>query len=359
MSSFNKVGMYVITIVLGAILVSDGYSSSLLNINSPEEGKIFEGGTPYQLNIDVHHTSDNDVGFQFEWRPLTIPGQFPPGSNYKKENVQILKKEQNYGGIKWNTRVQVLLPKGGDWRIKAWQQLPKPSPSPLIETNYRQFQLIDSKQLFFYGEISASPSNYTGPCPVDIHYSAYIGSAMKGRVFYQFIRSWDSASTPVMELKFDEPSLEYISGSYPYPVSSSDPTSGWIAMKVFKNNLEFISNHADFSLICLADLDPGQKKFSIWKSLPELSPPPLSCQTCVSIFKQITDIDQKSMPLVREGEVLIADDRQHEAKVQRLKEIESLLESNMIKRRALVDQYNQQKLKYQILHRKPTSQKEH
>ena len=358
MSNFNKVGMYVAIIVLGALLFSDGYSFSLLNINSPEEGQIFAGGTPYKLILAVHHSPGNDVGFQFEWRPLTIPGQFPVGSNYKKENVQILKKDENIGGVKGNTQVQVLLPKGGDWRIKAWQQLPKPSPSPLIETNYRQFQLIDSEQSFFYGEITASPNNYTGPCPVDIHYSAYVGSAMKGRVSYQFIRS-DSVSLPAVELQFDKPGLEYIAGNFPYPVSLSDPASGWIAIKVFKDNLEFISNHADFSLLCLADLDPGQKIFPIWKSLPELAPPPVSCQKCVSIYKQITDLDQKNMPLVHEGEALIAADGQYKAKAQRLKKIESLLQSNMLKRRALVDQYNQQTLKYQMIQRKPTSQKEH
>ena len=133
-----------------------------------------------------------------------------------------------------------------------------------------------------------------------------------------------------------------------------------MALKVFANGNEYISNHADFKLSCQPAIDPNlvnviKKNFIDWKSLEKLSPPPQTCQVCVSTYNQIAGIDQKSMPLVQEGEGLVASGGQEKAKVQRLNQIKSQLDSNMIQRRSLINQYKSQLSSFEMMQKRPAN----
>jgi hypothetical protein len=306
----------------------------LVTILSPEESQAFYGST-YNLSVKLQHTPGYDVSLRFEGKSLQVPGMFP-ADNCKFETVQVLSKYESPPGT---TIMNVLIPKSGDWRMRAMEQ-PKQSPKPGITGPNRQFLVIAPGQKTVYAEISASQSNYAGPCPVSITYKGLIGSAIKGSVQYQFIRSWDSGTTPLQTEKLDAPGTIQVTTNYPfdYKANPSDPTSGWVALRVIGGGKEYISNHANFTISCQIAIDPNLMKYlSVslggWKSLEKMSPPPQACQGCVSTYNQIAGIDQKSMPLVQEGEGLLGAGAQDKTKEPRLNQIKTQLDANMVQRK--------------------------
>ncbi len=148
-------------------------ASALVTILSPTENQAFYGST-ITLSVKLQHTPNYDVGVHFQSRQLYIPGQWP--DSWTSESVQILGKNEISPGI---TLMNVAIPKGGSWRMSASEQ-PKVSPKPGASSPWREFAVIAPGQNTVASFLSASPTPYSGKCPVQIYFKGRIGSAVKG-----------------------------------------------------------------------------------------------------------------------------------------------------------------------------------
>jgi len=343
-----------LTLVVATVLLFASNVFAVVTILAPEEGQVFYGSST-TLFLKLQHTPGYDVTLRFESTPLFIPGQTPYSWEYQA--LQVLNKNEVSPGM---TNAQVLIPNGGSWRVRATEQ-PKQSPVPGIAGPLRGFLLIAPDQMTANVSLMASQYNYSGPCPVNIEYDAQIGSALKGPVMYQFVRSWDSGTTPLQTIQFDKPGTAKVKTNYPFDPQKnpSDPVAGWVGIKIVAQGKELVKK-ADFTLSCQPLFDQNLIKksvltFGAWKSLEKLNLPPQSCQQCASTYNQIADIDRKSMPLVQEGEKLAGSAGQDQSKLQRLNQIRNQLDTYMTQRRNLVNQYNSQLSSYQMMQKPPAT----
>jgi len=134
--------------------------------------------------------------------------------------------------------------------MRASEQ-PKQSPTPGISGPWREFVVIAPGQNTTAATISATPSFFSGKCPVQIYLNGKIGSAVKGTVKYAFIRSWDSVTTPVQLLTFDGPGTVDVTTNFPLnpQTDSTTPSIGWVAIKIL-GSPEILSNHANYKIVC-------------------------------------------------------------------------------------------------------------
>ena len=99
--------------------------------------------------------------------------------------------------------------------------------------------------------LRADPSNYNGPCPVEITFSGRISVAGGGgTVSYKFLRS-DGASAPVQALQFSEPGSKDIRTTWRLGAATPNfqPYEGWQSVKIF-DPTALESNQARFQLHC-------------------------------------------------------------------------------------------------------------
>ena len=91
----------------------------------------------------------------------------------------------------------------------------------------------------------ATPSLYSGPCPVTIKLSSQITVADgRGILSYTWIRN-DGASGPIESLIFDSPGTKRVTTDW---LLGSSGTR-WMALKVIEP-YELISDHIDFVIEC-------------------------------------------------------------------------------------------------------------
>jgi hypothetical protein len=140
--------------------------------------------------------------------------------------------------------------------------------------------------------------------------------------------------------------------------------TGWGRIKIVSPGQKQ-SDTAVFTIACTGQgIDPGligklNVNFNKWISLGKLSPAPQGCQGCTSTFNQISSIDQRSLSLVNEGQILTkkitgtANKLEKDNTARRLNEINSQLEANMSQRNGLLAQYNKQVADYNTKPRKP------
>jgi hypothetical protein len=129
--------------------------------------------------------------------------------------------------------------------------------------------------------------------------------------------------------------------------------TGWAAIKVI-SPVQKESNHAPYTIECTNAFDKGlvdkaTLSFGYWKNLGKLAPSPQTCQECLSTFNKINGIDQRYVPLVKEGEALTKglhagslSKPENDRMSRRLDEISKQLDANMTQRKGLVLQYEKQ-----------------
>ena len=86
--------------------------------------------------------------------------------------------------------------------------------------------------------------------------------------------------------------------------------------------------------------------------MEKLAMPPQACQACVGTYNQIIALDQTILPLVQEGEGLLGQGGQDQAKMQRLGKIKSQFDEKMGQRKNLINQYKTQLSAFETLQKK-------
>jgi hypothetical protein len=100
-------------------------------------------------------------------------------------------------------------------------------------------------------ELTAKPTQGTGPCPVDINFSGSITANGKGQVTYTFVRS-DGATAPVYMLEFSGSDTKQVSTTWKLGSAESLPSyTGWQTLKILSPNvLETPRDSGAFSINC-------------------------------------------------------------------------------------------------------------
>lgn len=99
--------------------------------------------------------------------------------------------------------------------------------------------------------LRADPSDYEGPCPVEIAFSGRVSVVGGGgTVSYKFLRN-DGASAPVETIEFDGPGSRSISTTWRLGAATArfNPYNGWQSIQIF-DPAEYQSNRAEFTIRC-------------------------------------------------------------------------------------------------------------
>ena len=103
--------------------------------------------------------------------------------------------------------------------------------------------------------LTASPTNFVGPCPAVITFTGKIKSTTQGAVQYKFTRS-DGAIAPVQTLVFRAPGVQTVSTTWTLGGLPALPNYvGWQAIEIISPT-PGTSNHADFKIACVAATNP-------------------------------------------------------------------------------------------------------
>jgi hypothetical protein len=98
--------------------------------------------------------------------------------------------------------------------------------------------------------LDVTPSDYAGPCPVELTFSGAITLEVgSGTVLYQLVRSHYPPG-PIRTLTFDSPDTETVGASLGLAISQS----GWAAISILAPE-EFESDRAEYTVNCCLDSD--------------------------------------------------------------------------------------------------------
>ena len=92
--------------------------------------------------------------------------------------------------------------------------------------------------------LKASPTSYTGKCPIAVNFIGMITASERCTVQYKFIRS-DKANAPVQTLTFQKSESKPVSTTW----TLSANYTGWEAIKIVYPQ-EAESNKANFKITC-------------------------------------------------------------------------------------------------------------
>jgi len=273
--------------------------------------------------------------FPKTWAPIST--DLKAGEGTETGIVGLSSMPPSWGGGKYKITAEAKLMSGD-------QEPDKANNKTVLEINVPWAVLTDISWMQVTGQ------NYKGVCSEKKNATVVTGKISGngyGTIKYQWIMDGNPAGN-IYEVKYKVDDIIIEAGGI--TVLPLQNKTGWGAIKVI-SPVQKESNHAPYTIECETfdqnSIKQSNLSFGYWKSLAKLSPAPQSCQECLSAFNQINGIDQRSMPLVKEGEMLTKNlsagglsKPENDRITQRLSEISKQLDANMNQRKGLIDQYN-------------------
>ncbi len=243
---------------------------------------------------------------------------------------------------------------GGKYKITAEAKLMSGDTEPDTTNNKTVLEInVPWAAMTDISWMNATGQNYKGVCSEKQNATIVTGKISGngyGTIKYQWIVDGNPVgSISEIQYKVDDMILE-AGGVIVLPTQNK---TGWAAIKVI-SPVQKESNHAPYTIECTNAFDKGlidkaSLSFGYWKNLGKLAPAPQTCQECLSTFNQINGIDQRYLPLVKEGEALTKglhagglSKPENDRMSRRLNEISKELDANMTQRKGLVVQYEKQ-----------------